>query len=254
MKRTWLAVVGILLVVVVAALTACSGETSIAGPANLKVDLGSQQEGIFVNGTGKVAAAPDIATLSLGIEAQETSVADAQTKAAAAMEKVIAALKNGGIATKDIQTQYFNIQKVTRWDDKQQLEVVLGYKVTNIVTARIRTMDKVGTIIDAVAAAGGDLTRINSVSFSIEDPTDYQKDARARAMADAQAKAKQLADLSGIKLGKPSYISESTYTPAPIYRDTKMAVPAASQGVETSINAGELDVVVNVQVTYAIAE
>ncbi|MDD4859753.1 MAG: SIMPL domain-containing protein [Dehalococcoidales bacterium] len=252
MKKTWLAVVGLLLVLLVTTLSGCSTDSGVIGPASLKVDVGNQQEGIFVSGTGKISAAPDIAILSLGIESQETSVAAAQTNAAAAMDKVITALKNGGVAAKDIQTQYFNIQKVTRWDDRGQTEVVLGYRVTNIVTAKIRAMDKIGSTIDAVAAAGGDLTRVNSVSFSIEDPTNYQKDARAKAMADAQAKAKQLADLGGIKLGKPTYVSESSYTPGPIYRDVKMAVPAAGQGIETSISAGELDVIVNVQVTYAI--
>lgn len=254
MRKIWLAAAGVLLILAMGVLAGCSGDIGTAGPANLKIDVGSQQEGIWVNGVGKVSAPPDIATLSLGIESQETSVADAQAKAAEAMAKVLAALKNGGIADKDIQTQYFNIQKVTRWDNDKQQEVVLGYRVTNIVTAKIRAMDKIGAIIDAVATAGGDLTRIDNVAFSIEDPTNYQKDARARAMADAQAKAKQLAELSGIKLGKATYITESSYTPTPIYRDAKTVAPAPMPATETSINPGELDVVVNVQVTYAIAE
>ena len=47
-----------------------------------------------------------------------------------------------------------------------------GYEVTNMVTAKIRDIDKVGAIIDAVAAAGGDFTRINNIAFSVDDPSD----------------------------------------------------------------------------------
>ena len=62
-------------------------------------------------------ATPDIAILRLGIEAQEKTVAEAQAQAAEAMDRVMTALKDNGVADKDIQTQYFNIRKVTRWDD-----------------------------------------------------------------------------------------------------------------------------------------
>ena len=63
-----------------------------------------------------------------------------------------------------------------------------------MVTAKIREMDKVGSIIDAVAAAGGDYTRINNIAFSVDDPSPYYTEARQKAMADAKAKAEQLAE------------------------------------------------------------
>ncbi len=254
-KKIWVMVVSVVVLLAVAVLAGCSaGGTTGTGSSNLKVSVGNQQEGIWVNGSGKVSVVPDVATLQLGIESQEKSVANAQTNAATAMEKVIAALKDRGVATKDIQTRYYNIQRVTRWDNATQQEVLIGYRVTNLVTAKVRAMDKIGAIVDAVATAGGDLTRIDSIAFSMEDPTAYYKDARARAMADAQAKAKQLAELTGVKLGKPTYISESTYTPPVVYRQAAAPVPAPMPAAETPISPGELDIVLNVQVTYAIME
>ena len=244
MKRNWLLAVGLLLVLAIVGLAGCQPSATVPG-------VSSQQEGIWVSGQGKVTVVPDVATLSLGIEAQEASVAEAQVKAALAMDKVMTALSNNGVVKKDIQTQYFNISRVTRWDDKNQQEVVIGYRVTNIVTAKIRDIEKAGTIIDAVVGAGGDLTRVDGISFSVDDPSAYYEEARQKAMAEAQAKAKQLAGLAGVTLGKPTYISESVSYP--IYqRDIMYEKMVAAPAVETPISSGEVEISISVQVTYAI--
>jgi len=253
MKKKWLVAIGVALILVVVGLSGCSsgGTTVGGGNEGLKVNLNSQQEGIWVNGEGKVLAVPDVAILRLGIEAQEANVAEAQAQAAEAMDKVMAALKGEGVAEKDIQTQNFNIQKVTRWDDEKQQEVVIGYRVTNMVTAKIRNVAKAGAVIDAVATAGGDLTRIDSIGFTVDDPTAYYGEARQKAVADAKAKAEQLAELAGVKLGKPAYISESSYMPGPIYRQD-IIEKAAAPAVETPISPGEMEITLNVQLAYAI--
>jgi len=251
MRKIWLIAIGLVLVLAVVGLAGCSSEGTSLGNGNVGVNLNTQQTGIWVSGEGKVPAVPDVAVLSLGIEAQEASVAEAQAKAAEAMDKVMAALKVQGIAEKDIQTQYFNIQKVTRWDDKTQQEVVIGYRVTNTVTAKIREVAKPGTVIDAVVAAGGDLTRVDSVSFTIDDPSPYYTQAREKAVTYATAKAKQLASLAGLKLGKVTYISESSYMPSyNYYKGAEMSLPAPT--VTTSITPGELEIIANVQMVYAI--
>jgi len=249
MKKNWLLAAGLAVVVVAVGLAGCSpAGTALKEVANLNIS--SQQEGIWVTGQGKVMAEPDIAILRLGIEAQEMSVAQAQTRATAAMDKVMKALSENRVSDKDIQTQRFSIQRVTRWDRTKEQEIVIGYRVTNIVTAKIRDIDKAGTIIDAVAVAGGDITRIDSISFSIDDPSDYYEEAREKAIADAKAKATQLARLADVTLGKPTYISEGLQTPRPVYAArAEMAAPAPA---ETQISPGEQEISLTIQVGYAI--
>jgi uncharacterized protein YggE len=249
MKKSWLSVAGLILVIGIIGLTGCEQGAATQGEIT-NLNLNSQQQGIWVNGEGKVSAVPDIATLSLGIEAEETSVAEAQDQASEAMDKVMNALKDNGLAEKDIQTQYFNIYQVTKWDPETQEQVVTGYRVTNMVTAKVRNIDKVGTIIDAVVAAGGDLTRINSIDFSIDDPSTYYEEARKEAMANAETKANQLAELAGITLGKPTYISESSNSPLVVSR-TGSEVKAA-EATETPISPGELEININIQIAYEI--
>ncbi len=258
MKKAWLIGVSALLLMLVGlGFSGCGGggSTLTGGAANLRVSLSSQQEGIWVSGRGEVSAVPDVATLRLGIEAQEASVAEAQSQAAEAMDRVMQALTDGGVAEQDIQTQHFNIRRVTRWNNAKEEEEVIGYRVSNMVTAKIRQLDRVGAIIDAVAAAGGDLTRIDDISFSVEDPSAYQAEAREKAMADARAKAEQMANLAGVKLGKPTYISESAYLPAPIYRQGFAGEKVAGAPmVETPISPGEMKISLTVQVAYAIVD
>jgi uncharacterized protein YggE len=256
MKKKWLLAVGLALVIAVAGLVGCipEGGAVASVPSNLKLNLSSQPEGISVSGSGKVSAVPDTAVLRLGIEAQESSVAYAQERAAGAMTAVMSALDDNGIAEKDIQTQYFNIRKVTRWDEKQGKEMVIGYRVTNMVTAKIREMGKVGTVIDAVAGVGGDLTRIDSIGFTVEEPSAYYGEARQKAMADATSKARQLAELADVKLGKPVYIAENAAYPYPVYRQDAYESMAGAPAMETPISPGEMEITMNVQVIYEILD
>jgi uncharacterized protein YggE len=264
MKKKWLWAIGLAAVVIpIVALSGCyAGIPGPGGPgwanvpSSLQVDLGNQQQGIWVTGEGKVTAVPDLAILRLGIEAQEATVAEAQAQASEAMERVMTALEDNGVAEKDIQTQYFNINQITRWDELMGQEVIIGYRVSNMVTAKIRDVDNAGLIIDAVVTAGGDLTRIDSINFSIDDPSVYLEEARQKAMADVKAKAEDLAKLAGVKLGKPTYISESSYLPSPIYPrvyyEGGMAPPAPV--VVPPISPGEMEVSLTVQIAYAILD
>jgi hypothetical protein len=140
---------------------------------------------------------------------------------------------------------------VTQYDNKTQQQIIIGYSVTNTVTAKVRTLANTGTIIDAVAKAGGDNTRINSISLTVNDPTPFQKTARDLAMDDARTKAKQLADSSGVKLGAPIYINESSgvITVPQTISNGGLAVPSEAP---TPISAGTTDITVDVQVTYSI--
>ena len=253
MKKIWLLVVSLALVLAVVGLSGCSPGRLAVGEIK-ELNLSSQQQGIWVAGEGKVSVVPDVVTLRLGIEAQEASVAEAQTKGSEAMNRVMDALTDNGVAEKDIQTQYFRIRQVTRWDDVKQEEVVVGYRVTNMVTAKIRDIDKAGPIIDAVAAAGGDLTRIDNIDFSIDDPSEYYEEARQEAMADAEAKAKHLATLAGVTLGKPTYISEGVQVPPIVYPRVVYEQAPIPAPAPPPISPGEMEISLTLQVAYAILD
>ena len=254
MKRNWVLVVGSLLIVLALAATGCNAGLpagSVPEISGGNVVLSQQNTGIWVTGEGKVSITPDVAILNLGVEAQAKTVASAQQQAVEAMEAVMDELDKHGVAGKDIKTQRFSIYPVRRWEKDR--EILLGYRVTNIVTVKVREIDDTGAIIDRVAAVGGDYTRINDISFTVDDPMGYYEEVRQKAMEDAESKAEQLADLSGVSLGKPTYINEGTvYLPVPrdyFYRGAE-AAPAPEP--TTPISPGETDIRLTVQVVYSI--
>lgn len=256
MKKKWLLAIGLTLVLAMVGLCGCSQGSPAQGelPQGLQVNLNTQQEGIWVSGKGEMTVSPDIATLRLGVEAQKATVAEAQTEASEAMDKVMAALKDSGVAEKDIQTQYFDIREV-----RERLELggerkVVGYEVTNRVSAKIRDIDKVGTIIDVAAKAGGDYIRMHGISFSVEEPSAYYEKLREKAMADAEAKAKQLAELAGVTLGKATYISEGIQVPRTwdVYMEIMGGMAPEREEAAPPISPGETKISLTIQVAYAI--
>ena len=255
MKKLWMVIIGAILLVGVITLAGCSTEGALEG-GSVSVDLNSQQSGIWVSGEGKVTAVPDVAILTLGIEAQEDNVATAQAEASEAMDNVLQALNDQGIAEEDIQTIYFNITQVTRWDMETQEEIVIGYRVTNTVSVKVREVEKAGEVIDAAVTVGGDMIRISGINFTVDDPSPYYEDARELAIAYAKAKAEQLASEAGVDLGKVTYMTESSSTSSSLYRNYIMedAMGMASPSVTAPISVGQLDITATVQIAYDIVE
>ena len=243
--------------------------------------------GISAAGRGSASAPPDLADLSLGVEAFAGSVKDARTAAAEAMTAMLAALQAHGIAEKDLRTDYFDIRpqytgrEITRcpagdtdsaatavpgaagggpelaagcYQEWQQ--VLTGYLVSNTVNVKVRELESLSPVIDAATAAGGDLTRFNRLSFALADPAALREQARAAAVADLQERAGQLAEFGGVALGELIYIAETSFAP-PARADlskTALAMESAdaAAGRSTPIAAGQLSVEVTVQGTFAI--
>jgi uncharacterized protein YggE len=248
-KKLWL-VLSIGLMLTVIGLAGCN----TTSPANATFTGGifsSQSTGIWVSGEGKVTAVPDTTILSLGVQVQATTVSQAQGQASSSMNAVVNALKAGGVAEKDIQTTNYNIQQLTRYDEATRQQIVIGYLVTNTVSAKIRKVENTGSIIDTTAAAGGDYIHINSISFTIDDPKTYVTQARQMAMADAKSKAQQLADQSGVKLGEPTYIVEIGGS-VPIKSTPGTGVPSVPDASPSPISPGEMNITLTVQVAYNI--
>ena len=258
MKRNLLLAISLALALITVGVTGCTGDFGFPESSQLPdlpesgdIILSQQNTGIWVSGEGTVSVVPDMAILNLGVEAQEKTVAEAQQQAAEAMKAMMAVLDEQGVAEKDIKTQYFSIYPVRSWQN--DVETLVGYRVNNIVTVKIREIDNTGSIIDAVAQAGGDYTRVNSISLTVDDPTDYYDEVREKAMEDTGEKAKQLAKLAKVDLGNPTYISESnisTPTSYDFYRGGAEMAPVPTP--TTPISPGETEIRLTVQVVYSI--
>ena len=219
------------------------------------------QLGIWVTGQGRLSLEPDLALVNIGVEAMADTVAEARDEAATAMAAVVAAVKSQGLTDKDVQTRSFNIwpqyeySEVVERGVRVRKQTLVGYTVSNTASIKVRDMDEVGVIIDEVAAAGGDNTRVNGIDFTVEDPTPHMTGLREAAVKDALAKAAHLAELTGVSVGALTYIAE-VGSGTPVVQDFQEAAfakaAAAPAAVTTSISGGELDLSLRVQAAFRI--
>ncbi len=204
---------------------------------------------IHVTGSGSVTGEPDIATLDVGVSVEKETVAEAREEAASAMTALINSLKANNVAEKDIKTENFSIYP--QYDYIGNGRILRGYRVNNTVRAKIRELGTLSDVIDGAAEAGGNSIVINSIQFMIDDTTPLQTQARSLAVKNAEAKAQTLAAASGVRLGEPVTITESSYFAGPPILTTEAAFAEGAR-TSTPIVPGALTVTVHVTVVYEI--
>jgi len=210
------------------------------------------QTGISVTGTGKATVVPDLGVVNLAAQVTRPSVQDARDTAARAMDAMRGALKQQGVADKDVATSGFNIQPQYTYSPNGGTPTINGYLVSNNITVKVRNVDNVGKVLDAAVSAGGNDVRVNGVQFTVDDIEKVSGDARRNAVANARAHAEVLAQAAGVGLGRARMIVEGGSGGIP---PIAVAAPSAIGGkgggdISTPVSPGETQVTVTVSIVY----
>lgn len=246
MNKKIIALAGMALLPLALVAAVCGDETT-----RIETPPGGQATGISVTGEGKVTAAPDLAIITLGVSVLRPTVAESRDAAATSLQGMIDAMRALGVEEKDIQTS--NVSIYPEYDYRGDTQTLRGFRVDNTVTAKIRNLDNTSEIIDRAVDAGGNDTSIQGIAFTIDDPESLREQARRDAVEDAKRKAETLANASGTSVGSPiSIVEGSVAYPQPLYAERAALDDAAQAGGSTPIQEGELDVIVNVTVTWSI--
>lgn len=224
-------------------LTGCSSSGASGGPSG---GPGSDGPGITASAVGTVTGTPDIVTLGLGVQTQGSSANGALSANSQQANALIGMLKNKGVAEADIRTSQMSVSPSYNSTDGR----ITGYQVTNQVTATLHKIESAGGIIDAAAQAAGDSVRVQQLSFSIDDDGPLRAKARADAVRQAQAQARQMAEAAGVQLGKLRSISESPSSPPPTPMYERSFDSAA--GKATPVQPGSQKLTVSATVVYDI--
>lgn len=239
-------IVGIIASVLLLAVLVGIGALLYTRPAAAQAGSGVPgMRQVAVVGHGEVKARPDTATVQIGVETEAATAKDAlaQNNAQAqALQKKLAEL---GVDAKDMQTSNFSIFPTYGTDGRQ----VTGYRVSNTVTVTIRQLDQAGALLDQVVQAGAN--SIYGISFSVDDPQKLLEQARVQAVADAKARAGQLAAAGGASVGDVLVISENVSSP-PVVPLAMLDRAAAEQAPSVPVQPGEQSFSVDVQATFAL--
>jgi uncharacterized protein YggE len=224
---------------------------AIAFPAVASATDSQPSPRIVVTGEGEATTAPDLALLSLSVMREAKTARAALDANNDAMAAVIAAMKAAGIKDRDLQTAGIQINPrynyTNKPDGSQEAELV-AYQVTNTLAVRVRDIDKTGDILDKAVSLG--VNQGGGISFTNDNPAATVTEARKKAVADAIAKAKTLAEAAGVSIGRVLEINDQNIRPMPIAINAKAFDSAAGAAVPTQ--AGENAYNVQVTVTFEL--
>jgi uncharacterized protein YggE len=219
-----------------------TGRLTPAGAAEKRALVPS----ITVVGSGKVSARPDMAQVQVGVVTEAPQAAKALKDNNEAMARLLSTLSGRGIDSKDVQTANFSVApQYKRGPHGEQLNEIVGYRVSNEARVKVRKLDALGQVLDEVVQQGAN--HVQGISFAVAEPTPLLDEARRKAMADAHRKAELYAKEAGVAVGQVLLIEEATPR-LPVPRMMEFA--GAGGGVP--IAEGEMDFGASITVTYAI--
>lgn len=220
-----------------------------------------------VSSQGKAIAIPDIAEFTFTVITQGgKDLTSLQSKNTTAANKAIAFVKSNGVADKDIKTQYYNVApdyqtyscKLPQYGIPESTDgsssvrpcppaSIVGYTITQSVNVKIRDFTKIGDIVGGVVTNGAN--QVGQLSFTLDDPTAVQNQAKADAITKAKAEAKTIAQAAGFTIGRLLNIQAGT--PYPVYgmggAMPLSAKATAAQAPDIQAGSEEIDMTVTLQ-------
>jgi hypothetical protein len=202
---------------------------------------------VVIEGTGKVSVAPTIARVSAGVLTEGgTDIATSQRENTDRMNALIAAFTGLGIPREDLQTESYTIYP--RYDYTDGKSVLVGYNVNQSVKVKVRDLTKVSAVFQKAGELGAN--QVSGPDFTIDDPEAIRAEARAKAIRNAAEKGLSLAETLGVRLVRVASYQETVAAPPGLYEFAKL--DGLGGGGPPQIEAGSLDVVSNVTITYEI--
>ena len=203
---------------------------------------------ISVTGSGSAEAAPDLLTLSIGVECRREDVGAAYGDAGRSAAAITAALRGHGVAGPDITTSGLNVRAEVNWQEGRG-QVVSGYLASSMLSVRIRDLRTASEVIAAAVAAGGNDVRLNGLELGFADPAAVSARAREAAWQDALTTAEHFASLAGASLGNVVSLVQQPGHQAPI-PVAKMQRAAAVESL--TVEAGESSISATVGVVWEL--
>jgi uncharacterized protein YggE len=222
--------------------TAASAQTMMMpDPANAPTVL-------TVSAEGRVSRAPDIVELSGGVVTMAPTAAAAMAENARRMNAVVAAVRQAGIAERDIQTTGLSLQPQYRYEENKP-PILTGYQANNTVALRVRRIADAGKLLDTLVSVGAN--QIQGPNFQVEAADAALDEARVMAVKTARARAELYAKAAGMKIKRITAISEGGgYVPSP--RAMMMTAKAEMSDAPTPVAPGEVALNMNVTMSFQL--
>ncbi len=211
---------------------------------------------VSVSGQGEVSAEPDIAHVTLGVEARRPTMAAARTEVSKTVDRVLALCKDLGIDPKRVNATRLQVHPDYVWNEQTRRQVLNGYMVSRQVQVELRDLEQLGPLLERAVTAG-----VNQVGDPVLDSSkrkDLERQAMTLAVQDARLNAATLAEAAGVRLGAVRTLNSGSMPPVvPMYRAKMVMADAAAAdaaaappAAEASYQPGEMKFSASVSAEY----
>ena len=217
-------------------------------------DPGTGVSVLTVRGQGEVRAAPDEATVRLGVSRQAERAREAQEQVNLVVQEIGSSLQRIGVKPEQIQTselRLFPIYSQQRPGSNAEPRVV-AYRASNSISVRVNDLGSIGPVIDASLEAGSN--QLEDVRFGLRQDLPFKTQALVRAVMEASVKAQAMAEALGVKLIRILEVQEggSSIPIRPVRMEGLRASQVSEMGASTPIAPGELTVTSSATIRYQI--
>ena len=197
---------------------------------------------VSVTGQGEVKAMPDMAYVTIGVEARKPTLAEARTQVTTVVERLMALTRELKIDPKLVDSSQLQVQPDYRWDEKDSQRVLLGYVVSRQVNVELRDLDRLGTLLEKAVSAGAN--QVGGARLDSSKRKEFERQALAKAVEDARQDADTLARSAGVKVG-PVYSLTASSESIPVFygkgmERVAMAAPPMADAAAETYEVGEM--------------
>lgn len=223
-----------------------------------------------ISAEGKTIGVPDVAQFNFSIISEGEDLLKIQKENTNQANKTVEFLKNQGVDSKDIKTQFYNVYpKYTYYDCSKEViyksypeteprpcppPKISGYTINQTISVKIRDFSKIGNILSGIVEYGAN--NVSGLQFLVDDQTKLEDEAREEAISKAKEKAQNIAKFAGFKLGRLLAIEEGWASP--YYKNIPQSLGMGGATIESTplpslqIEPGSQEIKINVTLRYEI--
>ena len=227
---------------VVAIATTATGQT--ANPP-----AGGPAPTISVSAFASITTTPDEAVVTFAAREEDPDSVVALNEASRVMNELIAAMKDLGIAEREMETTSVNISQQTL--DRGTANERTVFVASSSIEVTIDDFDRIGPAIRGGVEAGA--TSVKGIRFQVSDPASAKRRALASAVRSARTKADALAEAAGASVtGVVQIREEGAEQPGPYLANARTLSYGAFDAQVAVVPPRDIETEVRISVIWSI--
>ena len=220
-------------------------------PAAVAADV---SRSVTASGHGEVRAPPDRATVSMGMTAHAPTIAAARAAVNKVVPAVLALARDLKVPDTNVHATAIEVSPEYSWSKAVNARHLVGYSIERRIVIELTDIERLGELLEKSVSLGAVL--FNGPQLDSSHRPDLEREALARAVAEARRNAEVIALAAGGTVGPARELSmEGTRGPLDrdkaVYASAALGAPKEPPPPEAgTYRVGEMTFIADVEATF----